>query len=108
MLIIVVPLITLAGIGFVMAGTLIKDLMSGKYQASLMYSFLLALYIVQFSGIDYSIFNKLKAYIASITASGVFEMSNHFVLSMNIISFSSALLLVLYHKLKLTQILPVK
>jgi len=104
MLIIIIALLTLICSASILSGSLIGMLFACNHKISLAYSFLFVVYIVQSCDIiEYTIFDKLQAYLAAFEFSGLFNASNHFVLSLDIISLFSAFILILFHRLRMTQ-----
>lgn len=106
MVMLIIALLTLICSVVLLTGSLINTLISGNIKICLSYSFLFIIYILKTNGIDNAIFYKIQAYMA-IAVLGLFNASNHFVLSLEIISLFNAFILIYYHRFKMTQVLPV-
>lgn len=107
MFMIIIALLTLICSAAIMTGSLINTLISGSNKIYLSYSLLFIIYIINTNVIDIAIFQKIQESIAANVVTSLFSASNHFVLSLDIISLFSTFLLLFYRKLKITESLPV-
>lgn len=103
----IIALLTLICSAAIMTGSLINTLISGSNKIYLSYSLLFIIYIINTNVIDIAIFQKIQESIAANVVTSLFSASNHFVLSLDIISLFSTFLLLFYRKLKITESLPV-